>query len=143
VYGRNILSREKRDLPIIYQPNERYEKIVRSFESALPEFERLAYENDFEIMYVIIPSREQVDDIKWEGLLAERVEVEEPQRFAIQNDVTLALEKSGSKYVDLTPYFVRLNENNSFYYNVDGHLNTKGHELAAAVIERKLQGIIG
>ena len=48
------------------------------------------------------------------------------------------LKRNDITALDLTPEFSRRNTNNTFYFDIDGHWNEKGHELAADLIEEEL-----
>ena len=124
---------------MIYSSTERYNKIMNSFREAVPEFNKLAKQNGIELVFVILPDRGQVDDNLWEKLLDSHKSSENASRFQVQKDLQNIFDETNSKYIDTTPFLVKLNKNNTFYYNIDGHLNTKGHELVGSVLYSKLK----
>ncbi len=134
-----LLGKEKEALPYIYSGNEPYQNNLNSFLKAVPEFNKLAKNNNSGIIYVIIPTREQVDDTLWQKFLSQHGDAEKAQRFLIQEDLKRIFKETGSEYIDLTPYLVQLNQNNSFYYNIDGHFNKEGHRLASLVLYQRLK----
>ncbi len=146
-YGRNLLNMMKNytEVPLIYTPQkEEYSEVIDSFESAMLDFKKLAEENKFKIMFVVIPTRGQVDDLRWQDFLNNAGSSDGVERFKIEEDLKMVFEKTGMSYIDLTPYFVKLNKNNSFYYQIDGHFNKEGHKVAAAVLYKEMgeEGLI-
>ena len=101
----------------------------------IKEIKKVADSKNIPLVIFIIPNREQVDDEKLKqfmekySLTKENVEYDKFQKLAKK----FALENSIS-YFDALPYFRQQSTNNTFYFNIDGHWNSKGHELAADLI---------
>ena len=49
----------------------------------------------------------------------------------MQRLITKFAKENNINVFDMLLYFRQKNINNTFYYNIDGHWNQKGHELAA------------
>ncbi|MBW2990839.1 SGNH/GDSL hydrolase family protein [Candidatus Woesearchaeota archaeon] len=135
----NKIKRDKKPVPTMCTSDEKYEQAISSLEPAVQDFNKLAQENNFDILFVIIPSREQVDDKLWQEALSYFCVLKKSDRYQVQRDIKTVLEKTNSTYIDLTQKFVDLNKNNTFYYKIDGHFNKKGHELAFSLVYNKLK----
>lgn len=123
-------------------------QLDEAFDKTFPlikEMKKVADENKIPMIMFIIPSKEQVDNAKLKEFLQEsgadenEIEYDKMQklviRFANQNNLSV---------LDMLPYFRQKNVNNTFYYNIDGHWNAKGHQLAADVLHNYLisRGIV-
>ncbi len=101
----------------------------------IDEIKSVADENKIPLLMVIIPNREQVDKnklaefAKQNNIDEKNLEPDKIQKLAAK---FAAENKIG--FLDLLPYFRQKNINNTFYFNIDGHWNEKGHELAADLI---------
>lgn len=94
-----------------------------------------AEQNKINFVIVVAPSREQVDDKMWQkymnenGLNEDTAEYDKLQRYLMSD-----AKSKNINIIDLLPAFKQKNINNTFYYNIDGHWNQKGHELAADLL---------
>lgn len=91
--------------------------------------------NKIPLVMLIIPHREQVDDSKFEefikqyGLNEKELEHDKIQKLAVK-----FARENKIEVFDMLPYFRQKNANNTFYFNIDGHWNVRGHELAAELL---------
>ncbi|MBI2653377.1 hypothetical protein HYX02_01060 [Candidatus Woesearchaeota archaeon] len=83
-----------------------------------------------QLIIAIIPTREQVDDGKFNEYFHgyNYAEILKPNRKLINY-----LNANNITYIDFLPYLKQKNKNNTFYYEHDGHLNKEGHKLVADV----------
>lgn len=135
----NEIKKDIKPVPTMCTSDEKYEQAIYSLEPAVQDFNKLAQENNFDILFVIIPSREQVDDKSWQEALSNFCVLNRSGRYQVQRDIKAVLDKTNSTYTDLTQKFVDLNKDNTFYHEIDGHFNKKGHELAFSLVYNKLK----
>ena len=105
----------------------------------LDHLKRYSDEKGLDLIVVLIPTKQQVDEGKLAqaiakyGIKKSDLEVNKAQEVLLQigkeNNITI---------LDLLPDFRKRNRNNTFYFEVDGHWNEKGHELASHLIYDKL-----
>ncbi len=132
-------AKSKRDVGIVdmfYKNNtpKASEAIQKTF-MLIQEIKSFADENKIQLVMFVIPNREQVDKNRFEDFVRQNnlnekdLEPDKMQKlaakFASENNIT---------YFDMLPYFQQKNANNTFYFNIDGHWNSKGHQLAADLL---------
>ncbi|MBD3310555.1 hypothetical protein GF351_05020 [Candidatus Woesearchaeota archaeon] len=119
-----------------------HEKIMQSFYEAAFRFRELAEEHDSELIFVIMPTKEAVDDNKYLERL-ERIHQKREchlGRYQIRDELIAFFQANKFEFIDLAYPFAQKNINNTFYFEKDTHWNQQGHELAAEVIFKNLEG---
>ena len=96
-------------------------------------------EKEIKLLVVLIPTKEQADERKFSEMMDKyqldksQLEIKKAQKifleFGEKNDITM---------LDMLPGFSKRNKNNTFYFEIDGHWNERGHELASNLIYKKL-----
>ena len=95
----------------------------------------LAKNNAVDFVFVIIPSKEQVDNKKLQEFLkTDNLTGDDVEMLKVPHALSLFAASNGIETIDLTVPLRKLNKNNNFYYEIDGHFNEMGHELAAKAI---------
>lgn len=124
--------------------NKEYDKNMEAkLEKAkiiLKHLKRYADYKGVKLLVVLVPIKEQVDEKKHMEIVDKyklnlsQIDINKPQKifmeFGKENNITM---------LDMLPEFSKRNKNNSFYFEIDGHWNEKGHELAANLIYNKLK----
>lgn len=96
-------------------------------------------EKEIKLLIVLIPMKEQVDERKFSELM-DKYKLDKSQ-LEIKKAQEILLEFGGKNSItmlDMLPGFSKRNKNNTFYFEIDGHWNEKGHKLAANLIYEKL-----
>ena len=98
------------------------------------------------VVFVMIPLREQVNPRKRGEFFAQHTEIDRVH-FDFDkpyNRLHVMLNKNNIPVIDLKPIFQAHDNNNSLYFEVDGHWTVAGHALAAEAIHSYLNesGII-
>lgn len=130
----------KQDLFYKNPPPEANEEIEKTF-LLIKSIKDVADSNKIPLLMVLIPHREQVDDskfreyIKQYGLDGKDVEYDKIQKLAVK-----FASENKIEVFDMLPYFRQKNSNNTFYFDIDGHWNAKGHALAAELLYSYLTG---
>lgn len=132
---------------VIYQkeyPKKIKENIER-LEIILNHLKRYTDAENINLLVVLISTKQQVDKNKLAEMVSEYtmnesdLDIKKAQKiflqFGFENNINM---------LDLLPSFEKRNRNNTFYFEIDGHWNEKGHELAANLIYEKLinEGLI-
>lgn len=115
--------------------SEEFEKGLNETFAEILYLNRILKQNNIKFTILLIPSREQVDETKLKQFIIKN-KINEPgldvtnmqkkiSKFAQENNIT---------YLDVLPQFRQKNINNTFYFEIDGHWNAKGHELAAELL---------
>ncbi len=86
-----------------------------------------------EVLVLIIPTREQVDDERWRRAAREIGGAAEAHRLAINQRITEELISANVDLVDFTDIALDYHRQNqaSLYFKYDGHWSPLGHKLAA------------
>ena len=118
---------------------ESTEKGLEKLKIILKHLKRYTDEKSIKFLVVLIPTKQQVDDGKFSEMVRQNkldksdLEINRGQKILLQfgkeNDIIM---------LDLLPAFSKRNKNNTFYFDIDGHWNEKGHELAAILIYETL-----
>lgn len=115
------------------------EENLEKLKSILLHLKRYSDDKGIGLLVVLIPTKEQVDKAKFSEM-AEKFSLDKTQLEADKaQKIFLQFGKENSiLMLDLLPEFSRRNKNNTFYFNIDGHWNERGHELAAELVYEKL-----
>lgn len=88
---------------------------------------------------MLLPIREQVDKRKFNEFLKKaEIDGASLDTSKIQKMILNITQKNNITALDLLPDFSKRNINNTFFFEIDGHWNEKGHELAAELIYKEL-----
>lgn len=96
-------------------------------------------EKEIKLLVVLIPTKGQVDQEKFLEFVSKyefdrsELELDKAQKIFLEFG-----KENNIKMLNLLPDFSKRNKNNTFYFEIDGHWNEKGHELAANLIYEKL-----
>lgn len=125
----------KREDIFLKEDSAEFKEAIEETFLLIKEIKKWAESKNIPLVIFLIPNREQVYDKKLKefmdkySLTKEQVEYDKFQKlakkFAQENNIS---------YLDALPYFRQKSINNTFYFNIDGHWNAKGHELAADLI---------
>ena len=95
--------------------------------------------NRVDLLVLLIPTKGQVDERKFSEFVEKydldlsELELRKAQKILLQIG-----RENNIEMLDLLPEFSKRNKNNTFYFEIDGHWNEKGHELASNLIYEKL-----
>lgn len=104
----------------------------------IDKINKLAQNNNSILIVLLIPSKEQVDDAKYGEYLQRNISSPNG-RFEAQKLINSFCSEKNVLCVDLLPEFMAQNKNNTFYWQIDGHFNSKGHALASKILLKKIQ----
>ena len=96
--------------------------------------------NGADFAVIFIPSKEQVDEKKMQEYFKanviekNKIDVNKVQRMIKEYSISRNI-----RVINLLDAFKKENNNNDFYFEIDGHWNEKGHELAAMEIYDELE----
>lgn len=133
-FGRNDKMLKREDV-LLRENSAEFNKSLEETFLLIKKIKEAADSKKIPLVILIIPNKEQVDGAKLNqfmeeySLTREKVEHDKFQRLARK----FASENSIS-YLDLLPQFRQKNINNSFYFEIDGHWNEKGHQMAAELL---------
>lgn len=138
--GKNDKVLKREDILLRESPSEFNKSLEETF-LLIKEIKKTADSKKIPLVMLIIPNKEQADDEKLKkfmedySLTKEQIEHDKFQKlarkFASENSIP---------YIDLLPQFRQRNINNTFYFEIDGHWNEKGHQLAAELLHNYLLG---
>ena len=118
--------------------NEEFEYSVNKTLFLLNAINDIAKKNNLEFAIFLVPTREQVDNNKMKDYIkSNNLPFENLNTTKVQ-EIIKALQKENVIIIDPLDLFKKYNKNNTFYYNVDGHWNTRGHQFAADILYEKL-----
>ncbi|MDD5254394.1 MAG: hypothetical protein PHG05_04865 [Candidatus Nanoarchaeia archaeon] len=132
---------ESNPVPLIIDDEEKLQQSLELLDNNLKYFKESSEKNNFKLLFLIIPAREQVDKTKLREYL-ENINPRYIEESRIRKDIINTLNKNKIDYLDVTPDMQKLNINNTFYYSIDGHLNKEGHKLIARLLTKKLENEI-
>ena len=94
-----------------------------------------------EAIVLIIPTREQVDDELWAGLVSRYGDEISNNRLTVNNRLVEGLENAKVDVIDFTPTAIAHSRNkpDKLYFRYDGHWTALGHELAAKQLARFIE----
>ncbi|NQV85909.1 MAG: hypothetical protein HQ492_02410 [Woeseiaceae bacterium] len=108
------------------------DKEIVLFSESLRHLQAIAAQQDISLVFVLIPSKEEVFAVDIMGRADTAVEL-----------VKLALEGQNVPYLDLYPILREHGQARTPYYSRDIHLNEYGNSLVAEVISRWVESIPG
>lgn len=115
--------------------NEKFAKL----DAIIRHLDRYSKENKIKLLVVLLPMREQVDRRKFDEFLNKtRISKSDLDTTKIQKMLLNITQKNNIAVLDLLPEFSKRNINNTFFFEIDGHWNEKGHELVADLIYKEL-----
>jgi len=132
---------ENRDIFSLGSADE-YPVKLAYIERILKEFDRVAQADGAKFVLLLLPAKEQVDDVLYEKYYSARNLTPGVARWRPQRDLMAIAERNHITAIDVSPEFVRRNVNNTFYYTYDGHFNARGHLLTADLIQEPLRRVI-
>ncbi|MFQ5620563.1 MAG: SGNH/GDSL hydrolase family protein [Candidatus Nanoarchaeia archaeon] len=121
----------QRQLPL-QADHKAYDKRIEKSSLILDAFKEEAEKRNIDLLFVIVPFREQVDDRKYNELYGNINTT--IGRWEFQQNVTALLDQKNITYINLLPKLREVNQNNSLYYEYDGHFRKKGYELMGNII---------
>ncbi len=116
-----------------------YEKNIHISMRILQYVQELADQNKIQLLFVIIPPKEQVDKRKFDEYFSSRNMTPFLREDLPEIDIKNFTRVHNITTLDLLEYLKARNINNTFYYETDGHWNELGHAEAAKAVERKLE----
>ncbi len=136
----NIVGKRKfSDYAYLKKDNPEFKKAFDDTLVLIYEMSQVSKKHSIGFTLVAIPSKEQVDKSKMQDYLEKiKVSSSETDPDKIQRILEDFSRKNDIEFVDLLPSFKEKNSNNDFYFNIDGHWNQKGHELAADIMYNEL-----
>lgn len=149
---RNILIELKLLNPPIMDPSTDFDSLIylnsknKEFEYAsnktlllLDEINSLALKNNIKLVIFLVPTKEQVDSSKMNSYIKfKNLDIKELNATKTQQIIKESLQKYNITIMDPFGQFKRYNVNNTFYYDIDGHWNKKGHQFVADIIYEDL-----
>ena len=100
----------------------------------LKEMKTVLDERGISLVVVIIPIKEHIDEKKLQKMLKTYSIGEEINISKYRLSVSDYLKSENIQYIDLFDPMKKLNKNNDFYYDYDGHLNKEGQTIVAKII---------
>lgn len=139
--GFKITGNEDYDELDIYNKQylESTEKGLEKLKIILKHLKRYTDEKNIKLLVVLIPTKQQVDEGKFSEMVSQysldksKLDINKGQKILLQFG-----KENNIMMLDLLPAFSKKNKNNTFYFDIDGHWNEKGHELAASLIYESL-----
>lgn len=116
------------------------EDLIKNFDKIkilLKEMKKVSNEKNASFVVVLVPAKTQVLDKDWEKYQKYYKDFE-TSRTMPQDLIMDFCEKSNITCIDLLSEFLKKASKGGFYFNIDGHLNEKGHQLASSVIYENL-----
>ena len=111
-----------------------WEARLREFEVYAADVEEKARTAGIPLVAVLVPNRAQVAMIS----LNEWSVGFDPYR--LDDEVRSIITRHGGTYIDILPDFRTLPNPERYYYPLDGHPDTRGHEVIAGFLARELRG---
>jgi len=123
---------------------ENLEENFKKTKFLLKEMNTLSRKNKIKFVVVIIPSKIQVSDRHWEEYQKSYENVS-TSRYMPQKTILDFCIKNKILCIDLFPEFLKIANKGDYYFEIDGHWNEKGHELASNLIYEELrdEGTVG
>lgn len=122
------------------EENEDFDYALWKTRTLLREINGSLHTENIPFIVVIIPFREQVDSVMMETFAQkygiEKRKVNSTKAHDLIFDI---LKDEHILTIDPLKEFQRRNTNNTFYYSIDAHWNTEGHETAAKFIYQELK----
>ena len=118
--------------------NQDFDYAVNQTLFLLNTINNITKKNNVELAIFLVPTREQVDNNKMKDYINNNNLPFEKLNTTKVQEIIRALQKENVIIIDPLDIFKKYNTNNTFYYNIDGHWNTKGHQFAADVLYEKL-----
>ena len=126
---------------LIYQNNNNpdFKYSVNKTIALLAAMNNLAKKNNITFTIFINPTKEQVDNKKNEEYIHDRnLDKARLNMTQVQQILKENIGNKGIMTIDPLDIFRKQNINNTFYYDIDGHWNKKGHNLVADILYGKL-----
>lgn len=126
---------------LIYQNsyNADFKYSVNKTALLLNKIEEMSNNNHIKFILLISPSKEQVDGTAMKDYISKmNLNISELNVTLVQDTIKTSLRKSNITILDSLEQFKKNNINNTFYYSIDLHWNTKGHELVADILSERL-----
>lgn len=114
----------------------RFEEDWRMTEALLDRLRDSVERAGAPLLLVVVPARFQVDDEEWETV--SRTADVRADRDELQRRLAAYAGFRGLSYVDLLPALRDAHRRERVFYRIDGHLNARGHAVAAEEIFRGL-----
>ena len=118
--------------------NQEFDYTVNKTLFLLNAINNIAKKNNIELVIFLVPTREQVDNNKMKDYIKSNKLPFEKLNITKVQEIIMAVQKENVIIIDPLDLFNKYNKNNTFYYNVDGHWNAKGHQFAADILYEKL-----
>jgi hypothetical protein len=119
----------------VYPPGSRYISGTEALFSAMENFVGYAREKSLPISFVIVPTVSQVRSDRWRNFLRHH---QPPGIHLVRNmpqdRIKGFLDSLNVPCLDLLPKFQAVDEDSPLYYQVDPHLNARGHDLVAKLL---------
>lgn len=105
----------------------------------ISEMKKMTEQSNSKFLLVSIPAKEQVDYKAWKNVLKQYPEMSSYQWDLLKTEGILDeyCDLTNTKCVFLHSEFQHY-ENNSFYFPIDMHFNTYGHQVVAEVLEEEV-----
>lgn len=97
------------------------------------DFDRTLKLEGRRLVVLIIPTKEQIEDVYWKAI-SRFFDVEDSStRFTYNRMLARQLKKHGTAFIDMTKILMikQMSGEGPFYFRTDGHWNIKGHDIAA------------
>ena len=116
------------------------DRLFRTMEHLLGRMNQTAEKRQIPILFVIAPSKYQVDETLWRTLLTEYDEDPAEYRASLPNEKLLRFAKENRlPMLDLLPPFREASaKGEEMYHRKDPHWNQRGNELAATTLSKYL-----
>ncbi|MBT7903328.1 SGNH/GDSL hydrolase family protein [Candidatus Woesearchaeota archaeon] len=106
----------------------------------LSKIKKISKTKNLTVVFMLIPIKEQIDSRKKSEFFNKYPKLDSINfNFSKPyNTIKKMLINKKFTIINLEPLFIEKNKNNSHYFEIDGHWNEKGHELAAEVLKQYL-----
>ena len=133
------LNNDMNSLIYINSKNQIFEHAINKTLLLLEGINNHISKNNMTLILFIVPAKEQVDSSKMKHYIKTKdLDTEKLNITKVQEIISNSMEKYNITTIEPLDQFKRHNLNNTFYYDIDGHWNKKGHQFVANIIYEKL-----
>ena len=118
--------------------NHDFDYVMNKTILLLNEINNIAKQNNVTLIVFIVPTKEQVDDNKMKEYIKNKNLNNEKLNITKVQQIISSIQKDNITIIDPLDQFKKHNINNTFYYDIDGHWNQKGHQFVANIIHENL-----
>jgi hypothetical protein len=113
-----------------FTPDEDYPRLLELYEKVFNLLKQEVLNDRRSLVVLVVPDKHEVDKFKYQQYIEKiGIPTVHPQ---VRSDILEFFEKNSDLVIDPLGVLKQLNQNNDFYYDIDGHWNKLGHNTAAS-----------